>query len=58
LVFGWTTSRRKPAARQPSEALCALNPSVKRRVIKSGGQKVGGVSQKTLESITYEVPAV
>jgi dienelactone hydrolase len=37
------------------EALCSFNPTIKRRVVKSGGKKVEGVRQKTTETVTYEV---
>ena len=37
------------------DAVCQLNPAIKRRVVKSGGRKVDGVRQKTTQSLTYEV---
>jgi beta-galactosidase len=37
------------------EAVCTINPNVNRRIIKSGGERVAGVRQKTLETVTYEV---
>jgi beta-galactosidase len=46
-----------PEGRKPAlyDALCALNPTIKRRVVKSGGKKVDGVRQKTTQTLTYEV---
>ena len=46
-----------PAARKPAvlDALCALNPNIKRHSVKSGGKKVDGVRQKTTQALTYEV---
>ena len=35
--------------------VCTLNPWVNRRVIRSGGETVDGVRQKTTETIRYEV---
>jgi hypothetical protein len=37
------------------ETVCALNPMVKKTVVKSGGGKVDGVRQKTKKTISYEV---
>jgi hypothetical protein len=39
------------------EALCAVNPNIKRRVTKSGGKKVDGVRQKVTQALSYEVAA-
>jgi beta-galactosidase len=46
-----------PEGRKPAllDALCALNPTIKRRVVKTGGRKVDGVRQKTTQTSTYEV---
>lgn len=37
------------------DIVCALNPSVERRVVRTGGEKVNGVRQKTVETVSYEV---
>jgi hypothetical protein len=37
------------------DALCVVNPNIKRRLIKSGGKKVDGVRQKVTTASTYEV---
>jgi hypothetical protein len=39
------------------QALCGINPNIQRRVAKSGGKKVNGVRQKTVETVTYQVSA-
>jgi hypothetical protein len=39
------------------DALCVVNPNIKRRVIKSGGKKVDGVRQKVTTASTYEIAA-
>ena len=38
------------------EAVCAINPNVKKKIVRSGGGKVDGVRQKTQETISYAVP--
>jgi hypothetical protein len=37
------------------EAVCAINPNVKKKMVRSGGGKVDGVRQKTQETISYAV---
>ena len=46
-------------ARRPVllDAVCALNPWVQRQAVRSGGEKVDGVRQKTTESFSYQVPS-
>lgn len=36
-------------------AVCAINPNVRCEISKSGGEKVHGVRQKTVVTVTYEV---
>ena len=43
---------RKPAV---LDALCALNPNIKRQAVKSGGRKVDGVREKTTQTVSYQV---
>lgn len=43
---------RKAALR---DALCALNPNIKRKVVKSGGRKVDGIRQKTTQTLSYDI---
>lgn len=37
------------------DVICALNPFVDRKIVRTGGEKVNGVRQKTVETISYEV---
>ena len=37
------------------EVICTLNPAVECRVIRTGGEKVDGVRENTIETITYQV---
>lgn len=45
------------AAQKPAllAAIYEINPNVKRKVARAGGEKVDGVRQKTTEAVTYEV---
>jgi beta-galactosidase len=38
------------------DVVCAVNPWIERRVIRTGGESVDGVRQKTTEVVRYEVP--
>lgn len=46
------------AARRPAllDVVCSVNPWIERRVIRTGGESVDGVRQKTTEAVRYEVP--
>jgi hypothetical protein len=37
------------------EAVCAINPNVKKKIVRSGGMKIDGVRQKVKETISYAV---
>jgi hypothetical protein len=39
------------------DVVCTLNPWVNRRVIRSGGEKVDGVRERTTEAVRYDVAA-
>jgi hypothetical protein len=39
------------------EAVAKLNPWIKRHALRSGGEKVNGVRQPSVETVAYEVAA-
>ena len=57
VALAWPEFNRLDADRRAAvlDIICALNPSVDRKVARTGGEKVNGVRQKTVETVSYEV---